>query len=138
MDDRLEFCLDARLENLHEFRDYISRTGRGLGINPDLIGQLVLVVDEAITNIVVHGYGGTGGPVELQMDLKGKNIFIRIHDQAEEFDPGAIEPPPSGTPLSERPPGGMGLFLMDHTMDAVEFRPLAGGGNELRMVKRMA
>jgi serine/threonine-protein kinase RsbW len=134
---RLEFALRAQLDNLDTVRAYIDQKGHSLGLEKPVLGDLRLVVDEAVTNIVLHGYGGEGGPVELLVARDGDDIVVRIRDQAPPFDPDGVVAPDLNTALAERQPGGMGVFLMRQMMDEVQFRPLPEGGNELRLVKHL-
>lgn len=131
-------ALVARLENLDAFRGYIDREGAGLGLDSHLVADLKLVVDEAVTNIVQHGYGGKGGRVDLELTREGDDIVVRIRDQAPPFNPDAVDEPELDTAFAQRKPGGMGIFLMRQMMDEVVFQPLPDGGNELRMVKRLS
>lgn len=130
--------VEASLENLHEVRDYIECSGRRLGVAGAALGDLILAVDEAVTNIVVHGYAGRGGPIELSMKREGDAVVICIRDQARPFNAGHVEIPHLKMALEDRPVGGMGLFLIRKVTDQAEFRSLPEGGNELRMVKRGA
>jgi len=130
--------VEASLDRLHDIRDYIDRTGARLGVNDGALADLRLVVDEAVTNIVLHGYQGRGGPVDLHMERAGDAVVIRIRDQADPFNADQVERPQLDTALADRPFGGMGLFLIRRMTDESEFHALPGGGNELRLVKRGA
>jgi anti-sigma regulatory factor (Ser/Thr protein kinase) len=136
-DDRLEFTLEAQLESLGDCRAYIDAKGQALGLESPLLGDLRLVVDEAVTNIVLHAYQGEGGPVELQLSRDGDDVVVLIRDQGPAFDPDGVAEPALNTALAERKPGGMGIFLMRQMMDEVTFAPQPQGGNELRLVKHL-
>ena len=140
MSEQLLFDLSvkASLDNLQEIRSYIDRVGASLGVNECALGDLRLVVDEAVTNVVIHGYGNADGIVELHMQGDGDAVVIRIRDRAETFSPSEIKAPQLDTALKDRPFGGMGIFLIRKMTDEAEFLPLPGGGNELRLVKRGA
>jgi anti-sigma regulatory factor (Ser/Thr protein kinase) len=129
---------EASLDTLQAFRAFVDRVGAREGLDPAVLADLKLVVDEAITNIVVHGYGGDGGAVELLIEREGGDIVVRIRDQAPPFDPDGFADPELDTALASRQPGGMGIFLMRQMMDEVKFRPLPGEGNELKLVKHLA
>jgi anti-sigma regulatory factor (Ser/Thr protein kinase) len=135
-DESQGLALRAGLVNLDEFRAYIDRVGTALGLGSPLLGDLRLVVDEAVTNIVLHGYGGKGGPVELQLAREGGDIVVLIRDEAPPFNPDAVEEPDLDAALPQRKPGGMGIFLMRQMMDEVVFQPQPGGGNELGVPPR--
>ncbi|MBT8070318.1 MAG: ATP-binding protein [Xanthomonadales bacterium] len=137
-----EPCLDlsvkASLDNLQEIRSYIDRAGASLGVSDSALGDLRLVVDEAVTNVIIHGYGDLEGNVEIRMEAIGNSVIVRIRDRAELFDPDQIDAPQLKTPLKDRPFGGMGIFLIKKMTDEAEFLPLPGGGNEIRLVKHGA
>lgn len=135
--DTLEFSLEVGLEQLGDCRAFIDRAGEALGLDRQLLGDLRLVVDEAVTNIVLHGYGGNAGPLEMSLSREANELVIRIRDQAPPFTPDAVVEPALDTALALRKPGGMGIFLMRQMMDQVVFQPQPGGGNELRLVKRL-
>jgi len=48
----------ASLEVLAEVRAFVRSTTRALGADRRTVGALVQAVDEWVTNVVVHGYGG--------------------------------------------------------------------------------
>ncbi len=130
--------IEASLENLDVIRAFIDQAGKRLGVDKNSLADLRLVVDEAVTNIVLHGYKGRGGALEIQMEPDGENIIIRIRDQAQWFDVESVSKPQLDTQLADRPFGGMGLFLIQKMTDENVFRNLPGGGNELELVKRGA
>ena len=133
-----EFSIEAGLENLKAVRSFINNSGNALGVNSDTLGDLCLVVDEAVTNIILHGYDDRDGNVDVQMERDGDSVVISIRDTAKSFDAADVETPHLETSLREREFGGMGVFLIRKLTDEAEFRTLPGKGNELRLVKREA
>ena len=133
-----DLSVEADLENLHQVRDYVDRAGERFGVDRAVLADLRLAVDEAVTNIILHGYNGRAGQVELHLERDGDAVIIRIRDQAESFDASHVNAPQLDTSLADRPFGGMGLFLIKKLTDEAEFLSLPGGGNELKLVKRRA
>lgn len=133
-----DLSVKASLENLQRVRQYIDHAGERLGVSESALGDLRLAVDEAVTNVILHGYGELEGNVELNMEEDGDAVIIRIRDRAETFDPSQVKKPQLDTALEDRPFGGMGIFLIKKMTDEAEFLPLPGGGNEIRLVKRDA
>lgn len=131
-----DLAVKASLENLQEIRRYIDRVGASLGLSESVMGDLRLVVDEAVTNVVLHGYGSLDGSVEIHMEAVDDDVIIRIRDQAKPFDPSLVSAPQLNTALKDRPFGGMGIFLIRKMTDEARFLSLPGGGNEIRLVKR--
>jgi len=138
MSQVFELSVEADLENLKDVRSFITKAGRSLKANSDTIGDLCLVVDEAVTNIILHGYDGRKGKVEVTVEREGENLVIHVRDQAKTFDPSGVEAPHLDESLTERDYGGMGVYLINKLTDEAEFRPLPGQGNELRLVRHKA
>jgi serine/threonine-protein kinase RsbW len=136
MNQVFEFSVPADLENLKKVRSFINEAGRSLGVDGDTLGDLCLVVDEAVTNVVLHGYDGLDGSIDVQVESNGEDFVIHIRDQARSFDASVVDTPHLDESLSERPFGGMGVYLINKLTDEAEFRSLPGGGNELRILKR--
>lgn len=133
-----DLSVKASLDNLQQIRSYIDRAGERLGVNERTLGDLRLVVDEAVTNVVLYGYEGIDGTIELHMHADGDAVIIRIRDRARSFDPSQVSAPQLDTALKDRPFGGMGIYLIREMTDKAEFLPRPGGGNEIRLTKRGA
>ena len=133
-----DFSVKASLDNLQKVRHYIEHAGKKLGVGEKALGDLLLVIDEAVTNVIIHGYDDLEGVVELHMEGEGDAVIIRIRDRAKSFDASKVNAPQLDTALKDRPFGGMGIFLIRKMTDEAEFLPLPDGGNEIRLVKRGA
>ncbi|PRX97098.1 ATP-binding protein [Allonocardiopsis opalescens] len=73
---------------------------------------LRLAADEITTNILQHGYRGGAGRVDLYGSVEADRVWLRIEDEAPEFDPRCHDPGPHlATAPAERPEGGHGLLL---------------------------
>jgi anti-sigma regulatory factor (Ser/Thr protein kinase) len=132
-----ELSLIADLDKLGEVRSFITRAGTALGAPDEVVSDLCLVVDEAVTNIVLHGYDGACGPVELHVERDGNDLVVLLRDRAAAFNGHGVQAPKLDKSLAERKVGGMGVYLIRQLTDRSEFQPRAGGGNELRLVKRV-
>jgi len=131
-----ELSVEADLDKLKAVRSFVKNAGNALGVDATTLGDLCLVVDEAFTNIIVHGYKGGAGRIGLQLLPEGTDLVIRIVDDAPPFDAGEVEAPHLRQRLSERKFGGMGVYLIRKLTDEATFTPLPGQGNELRLVRR--
>ena len=137
-EQEFDLSIKASLDNLLKVRQYIDQAGERLGVNESALADLRLVVDEAVTNVIIHGYDDLDGMVELNMERDGDAVIIRVRDRAKTFDASHVSAPQLDTALKDRPFGGMGIFLIKKMTDEAEFLPLPGGGNEIRLVKRGA
>ena len=95
-------------------------------------------MDEALTNIIEHAYGGSPGqPIEVELAPVGEDsaraLQIRLADRGRQVDPAEIKP----RDLGDVRPGGLGVHIISENMDKVEFQPRHDGGTLLTMVKRI-
>jgi serine/threonine-protein kinase RsbW len=128
-------CISAELENLSVVRDYIAEQGRALGADQRALYDVILAVDEAVTNIVVHGYTSEVGTIEIKVQRVGDALVVSLRDKAPPFDPHSVPSPDLSLSLEDRPIGGMGVYMMKHLVDRVIHRVPPTGGNELTLVK---
>jgi len=70
----------ADLERLAEIRRFVRERATALVLDPDLLPGLLLTVDEAATNTIVHGYRGHAGFVEIEVGCEGDALVIRLRD----------------------------------------------------------
>ncbi len=119
--------LPILLEKLSSFME-------DLGFSPDEIGDAELALDEAVTNIIEHGYQGKNGEITLRCTGRPGRIAITIEDNAPEFDPLSLPPPSLGADIEERQIGGLGVMLIRGVMDACQYE-YRDGKNILTMEK---
>jgi anti-sigma regulatory factor (Ser/Thr protein kinase) len=69
------------------------------------------------------------------MTRENTDVVICIRDQAPAFDPADASPPDLTMPLEQRSPGGLGIYLIQQSVDQVRHHELPSGGNELILRK---
>lgn len=127
----------ADLDSLKRIRDFIEDSTQLGGLTQERTGELVLAVDEAVTNIIMHGCPDGGCAIELEVQGDPDACIIRIRDNARLFDPTAIlEPNLDISPLERDAPGGFGIYLFKHLVDQSSYRTTPDGRNELTLLKR--
>ena len=134
---RLEIAAD--LDNLKQIRDFIEGAAQLAGFTHEGSGELLLAVDEAVTNIIMHGcQEGEGGMIELEVQDAPNACIIRIRDNGLLFDPTSRSDPNLNIPPLERDaPGGFGVYLFKHLVDQSSYRVTPDGLNELTLVKHI-
>ncbi len=130
--------ISADLGDLDAVRQFVRQNAAGLRKNQDALQELIQAVDESVTNIIVHGYRGQPGSIEITVEEAKGCLVIRLRDQAATFDPTAAPSPDVTSPLEQRPLGGLGIHLTRHLVDQVVYCPGPEGGNELKLVKRIS
>jgi len=136
MDPEPILHIAAELKNLSLIRRFIQETAAALGADRAVIADMILATDEAVTNVIVHGYQDRPGMIEIELQRNGDAIVIYLRDESLPFDPTSVPPPDVTQPLEERPLGGMGIHLIRQLMDDVSHHITPQGGNELIMTKR--
>ena len=132
--DRLIVANDTR--HLLAVRDFISRMSRQGGLAAEDIHKLVLAIDEAVTNIIEHGYNkGEQGTIEIEAEWEQSKFKVVIRDSARVFNPESIPAPDMAEHVKAGRKKGLGLFLIRQIMDEVRYRYKDGVQNELTMVK---
>ncbi|UCD76807.1 MAG: ATP-binding protein [Phycisphaerales bacterium] len=132
-DVRLEMFSQPKL--LSGARAMISNIAQRLGFNEIECGQISLAVDEALCNIINHGYSKReDGRIWLSvwaLSTCPPHIRVVIEDLAQQVDVSEIEP----RDLDVIRPGGLGVHLMRQIMDEVCYEKRPAGGMRLTMSK---
>lgn len=131
--------LTSDSDALPALREHVRRAARAVGFEEDAAEQIVLAVDEAVCNVICHGYDGCSGrPIEVGIQtLEGGAVTgmeILICDCARQVDPATIV----GRDLDDIRPGGLGTHIINTIMDEVEYTPRETTGMQLRLVKWLA
>lgn len=104
---------------------FVEGVSDELGLDAALTFNLNLVLEEAVTNVIMYAY-----PQDEQHDMTLKawtegndTLAFELKDQGVPFNPIA-EAPEVDTTLSaeERNIGGLGIFLIKQIMDEVSYK----------------
>lgn len=108
-----------------------------LELDPTLeeLSEIRTAVSEAVTNAVVHGYGGKEGIITLEGRLEGSEVEFTVSDSGAGIEDieKAREPLFTGKPEDER--SGMGFTIMESFMDSLEVESAPGKGTRVIMRK---
>ena len=94
-----------------------------------------LAVEEAVTNIIMHGYRDAGGEITVLYRASRGIVEIQLEDRAAPFNPLSIPEPDLGGDIEDRKIGGLGIFLVRQVMDEILYRS-EDGKNILILIKR--
>lgn len=110
------------------------------GLSPAALATLSLCLDELIANALSHG-GARLIHIKLihiTATLDGDTLHIRIEDDGTAFDPFTdAPPPPLHCTLDDRPPGGLGIFLVRQSVTEARYKR-QGEHNVITLVMRVA
>ncbi len=126
------------LDDLADLRDFVQRTGLSMGASEDEIGDLVIAANEAVENLIIHGYLDKPGVVRVILEAKDGSIILRIFDRSPRFDPTTVQVPDISKPLDQRLLGGLGVHMMRSFTDDMLYSTSPSGENELVLIKRLS
>lgn len=109
-------------------------------LNPTLeeLADVKTAVSEAVTNAIVHGYGGNGGIVRLRAECREDGwITVDVSDKGCGIEDIARARQPFFTTLGGEERSGMGFTVMESFMDGVEVHSIVGKGTLVRLKKQL-
>ncbi|HEY3499066.1 MAG TPA: ATP-binding protein [Polyangiaceae bacterium] len=85
----------------------------------DFSDKFVSAVGEAFNNVALHAYRGrAAGHVEMELEVEGDRLTVRLIDTGTGFDPTEEHPPD----LRSLPESHMGLYIIRSCVDDVSYR----------------
>jgi serine/threonine-protein kinase RsbW len=121
----IDAFFDSDPSHLATVRTAIESLCAEAGFDEKAIGEIGLVVNEAIANIIRHAYGSASDkPIQARAELVDDGIEIKLRDWGNGKCPVPPEKKKAPDPLT---PGGLGLVCMHHLMDHVLFTPQPRG-----------
>ena len=135
---QIELHISSNPEYLRVVRLAVRQVGLVVGFEEKTREMIALAVEEALTNVIRHSYGG---PCDEQIVIKLNRISgapegrgaleITVRDFGRKVDPETIK----GRNLDHIRPGGLGVHLIESVMDEVEYCSAQGQGMVLQMKK---
>lgn len=124
--------LRSRLADVAQVVPWVQALAARYQLSERTAFAIDLCLEEALSNIVRHGYGSDPNrTIEIEFRAGGENdLCFVIEDAAPHFrpfDPAAPPHLPTPGALEEMVPGGLGIPLMRKYADAVAWEPLEHG-----------
>jgi anti-sigma regulatory factor (Ser/Thr protein kinase) len=104
--------------DLADMRHFVARRARSAGLGPSRCDDLVLAVNEVVSNSIRHG-GGSG---ELRIWREGETLLCEVSDAGRLDDPLAGRRRPDIAEI-----GGHGLWIANQVCDLVQLRSFPEG-----------
>ncbi len=120
-------------------REMVLAVSRRLGFGESGSNHIALAIDEALANVIRHGYDGASDrPIFLTIAPLVENgaetgMRVCIEDHARKVDPSKIK----SRDLEAVRPGGLGVHIIQEIMDEVVYTPRDDKGMRVTMVKRL-
>lgn len=84
--DYPELRVKSSTENLVRIREFVNNSARKFGISEEIVGSLVLAVDEASSNIIRHAYKNQpDGEITVVLFVEDNQCTIVLTDHGVGF-----------------------------------------------------
>jgi len=105
--------LSATMESLEPLEAFVLEPARALGAPAEMLGDMRLVLEEVLVNIISYGYPGSRGDIRVDWTAdENGTCRIRIRDWGVPFNPLEAPAPDLDVDFTERTVGGLGILLV--------------------------
>jgi serine/threonine-protein kinase RsbW len=109
------------IESVGELYRFSEDIMAASGIDESVRFPVHLAMEELFVNLV-HYNPGARRDILVDVEVAGGGVVVTITDyDAAEFDVTRERPVDTGASLRERKPGGLGLHLIQHMVDTLEY-----------------
>ena len=119
---------------------FVEEVCEELALEKSLVFKLNLVLEEAVTNVILYAYPqNENHSFQIFISKENDILTAQIKDAGIPFDPTTQAPEVDTTlDAQERKIGGLGIFLIKEYMDTVSYQRTADGYNLLTMTKKLS
>ncbi len=133
-----ELTIEATVKNIPLVIDFIDRHLEEHGCPAKTKSQIDVAVDEIVNNVASYAYTPRIGKLTVQFEFEAdsRSVVITFIDSGVPFNPLLLKDPDVTLSAEKRGVGGLGIFLVKKTMDAIRYR-FENQKNMLQIVKKI-
>lgn len=131
-----ELNIEALTDNLQQVLDFVDAALEEANCPVKTQMQLDIAVEEIFINIASYAYAPGKGDATVKFSVEDGSAHITFYDRGTPYDPLAKEDPDVTLGASERPIGGLGIYMTKKMMDDVIYEH-KDGCNVLKLVKKL-
>ena len=125
------------ISEISKLATFIGELSEELDLTSELNFNLNLVLEEAVSNVILYAYGKEEQKeISLVAYLSDNNLVFVLTDSGMEFDPTKVPDADVTLSAEEREIGGLGIYLIRQIMNTVEYQRI-DGKNVLTMRKEL-
>ncbi len=98
-------------ETFDSVTEYVTGKCAEAGCDDETVGKLEIATSEILANIESYAYEN-GGELEILTKSRDRRMTIIFKDRGKPFNPLLVQEPDVNMPLTERKPGGLGVFIV--------------------------
>lgn len=101
----------------------VEEQAEALDLNAKASMQVLVALEEMFVNVCHYAYDSSNpGDITLEVDTSDNKLSVTLIDDGPMYDPLAKADPDTTLAVSERPIGGLGIFLVKKTMDETSYK----------------
>jgi serine/threonine-protein kinase RsbW len=114
--------INCSKDQLKQIREFLSGLLQTESVDASLRDQVILAVDEACANAIIHGnLCDEKKEIAMKVDISPKRLAIKIYDIGDFKMPSKKLNEDLSSLVKKKKKGGLGLKLMYSIMDEVKF-----------------
>ncbi|MFH2057675.1 MAG: ATP-binding protein [Pseudomonadota bacterium] len=130
----MHITIKSHPKNLIDIRHLLKTALNETCLSKQEHGNIVLALDEACSNIIRHSYKNDHTKqIDVDIELKPGELSITITDKGKKFDINSI----AVRDITEIKPGGLGVYIIHHVMDEVDYCRTPEGCNKTKLIKKL-
>lgn len=134
-----ELTITAAVENIKTVTDFVDEQLEDLNCPIKAQMQIDIAIDELFGNIAHYAYNPEVGNVTVRVEVikNPLSVIITFIDNGIPYDPLKKADPNTSLPADEREIGGLGIYIVKKSMDAVTYE-YKNGQNILSIKKNIS
>ncbi len=129
--------LANEITSIERLAEFLESIGEAHHWTPELVFDLNLCAEEAVVNVIVHGYeDNKPHEIEVTVEFDPTAVSITIEDDGIAYNPLDTKGADIYAPAEERTPGGLGVHIVRALMHDLTYTR-AGNRNRFTMTKRI-
>ena len=120
--------VEAVIQNVETVTEFVNAVLEENDCPAKVQMRIDVALDEIFGNIAYYAYGNSCGNVTIQIEIEKDlpGIVLTFIDQGMPYNPLENKEPDITLDIEEREIGGLGIFLVKKTMDALSYEYVDG------------
>lgn len=117
-----ELVFNNDIANISQLKDFVDDVCEKARLDSATTMSMNLAMEEAVVNVINYAYpSGEEGDIVIDAKINCKRLKFVISDKGMPFDITKREEADVTLSAEERPIGGLGIYLVRHIMDSVNY-----------------
>ena len=128
MSTSIALNVENRIENLSGIATQAAAFLESQDCDAKTVFAVQVALEELFTNIVRHAYDDPGSThlIDIRLESGAGLLTLELEDDGRPFDPLSAPDPDISLPISQRPVGGLGLFITRRFASSMSYQRTCG------------